>query len=80
VENFKVNLGRAAALIHAISILNSGFIAIVDADDLVTTERFHEALSVLKSKPGIDCVSGQLKKLAIGVFQKVLQIIQLILN
>jgi len=62
VENFKLNLGRAAALNHAISILNSEFIAIVDADDLVTTERFHEALSVLKSQPEIDCVSGQLKK------------------
>jgi glycosyltransferase involved in cell wall biosynthesis len=62
VEKSKINIGRAAALNHAISILNSEFIAIVDADDLVTTERFHEALSVLKSQPEIDCVAGQLKK------------------
>lgn len=56
------NIGRAKALNTAISLCDSQFIAIVDADDIVLPIRFQEALKILNSRPEIDCVSGQLMK------------------
>jgi glycosyltransferase EpsE len=56
------NIGRAKALNRAITLYDSKFIAIVDADDIVLPIRFQEALKILNSHPEIDCVSGQLIK------------------
>ena len=56
------NIGRANALNRAISLCDSQFIAIVDADDIVLPIRFQEAVKILNSRPEIDCVSGQLMK------------------
>ena len=56
------NIGRAKALNRAISLYDSKFIAIVDADDIVLPIRFQEAMKILSSRPEIDCVSGQLMK------------------
>jgi glycosyltransferase involved in cell wall biosynthesis len=56
------NIGRAKALNRAITLYDSRFIAIVDADDIVLPIRFQEALKILNSRPEIDCVSGQLRK------------------
>ncbi len=56
------NIGRSKALNRAISLCDSHYIAIVDADDIVLPVRFQEALSILNSRSEIDCVSGQLMK------------------
>lgn len=56
------NLGRGIALNKAIEMTRSEYIAIVDADDLVTRIRFLEPIMVLDSNPNIDCVSGQFKR------------------
>lgn len=62
IHRSTINVGRAKALNNAIALIESEYVAIVDADDVVTKVRFKEAVDVLDSKPGIDCVGGQLRR------------------
>lgn len=59
----QTNLGPAAARNHGLQVAEGDFLAFIDADDLWPEGRLHWQLALLRERPEVDVVQGQLQEL-----------------
>src|SRR5947199_7441568 len=58
VELFEQNRGQTAALNHGLSLVETGWVARLDQDDLAAPDRLERQLSYLRSHPGVAAVAS----------------------